>query len=265
MLQETSAGIGLPKPNSILHRLGWRFINVLQMVYLAVWSVFWISLAIFAIPVTGGRKIPLAMARRFWAPGVLRGAGARVEVQGGENIDWSRACIFVANHQSMIDIPLAFKVLPVNVRFVSKEELKWVPFIGWYLWAMGMIFIDRGQKHRAYASLERAAKLVRSGVHVFAFPEGTRTRDGTIGSFKKGLFLLAIRAGVPVIPVAIEGAHKVVPSQTFRVRPGTIRVAFGNPIPTEGLADADRGTLSTQVRAHIVQLHKSIGGAGSHA
>lgn len=232
---------------------GWFLLNVLQAIYTGLWSAFWIAAALVMLILTGGRRVPLAMARHFWGPGLLKGAGATLEISGRENIDPKTPYVFVANHQSMIDIPVAFAAIPVNVRFVLKRELFYVPFIGWYAWAMGMVFIDRKQRQQAVQTLQRAASTVRDGASVIAFPEGTRSRPGEIGAFKKGVFHLAIASGVPVVPIAIHGAGKVLARDGFKVRPGKIRVAIGKPIPTQGL-DADQ--VLNKARSEILALYQ---------
>lgn len=243
-------------------RIGWLLLNALQAIFLAVWSAFWITAALVVLLLTFRRDLPLHMARTCWAPGLLWAAGARLEVQVDEAIDWSRPHVFLMNHQSAIDIPVAFSVLRSPLHFVAKRSLAYVPFVGWYMWATGMIFVDRTRSARAVASLRRAGERIRAGASILAYPEGSRSRDGTIRPFKKGAFVVAIESQVPVVPVAIAGADRVLSSTGFRVRPGTIRVRIGAPIPTAGLRRGDRDRLLVQVHRRIVEMHRSIGGAG---
>lgn len=246
-----------------MNRLGWLLINFLQAIFLAVWTAFWITAALVVLLVTFRRDLPLQMARTCWAPGVLWGAGARVIVEGGEDVDWSRPHIFLMNHQSAIDIPVAFLVLKTPLRFIAKRVLARVPFLGWYMWATGMIFVEREKNPRdAVASIERAGARIRAGASILAYPEGTRSRDSRVLPFKKGPFVVAIESRVPVVPVAISGADQVLSSNGFRVRPGTIRVKIGAPIPTEGLGRRAREDLLRQVHAAVIDLHLSIGGPG---
>jgi 1-acyl-sn-glycerol-3-phosphate acyltransferase len=237
-----------------MSRLAWLLFNALQLLFTVLWTAGWICLALVVRVVTGGRHWPLRMASRCWAPGLLRGAGARLEVHGLERIDWSRPHVFVANHQSMIDICALFRALPVPVRFVLKQELAKVPFVGWYARAMGMVFIERASARSSARRLHAAVDVVRGGASVCAFPEGTRSRDGRVGPFKGGAFQLAIDAGVEVVPVAIEGSGRVLPAAGFRVRPGTIVLRIGDPLSTQGLAPHDRNTLAQQARAAVVAL-----------
>jgi 1-acyl-sn-glycerol-3-phosphate acyltransferase len=234
--------------------LPWTLINVVQAIYTGLWSAFCISAALLMLVLTFGRRVPLAMARRMWGPGLLKGAGAKLDLRGGVAAT-SKSYVFVSNHQSMIDIPVIFAALPVNIRFVLKQELKNVPFIGWYAWAMGMIFVDRRRRARSVLTLRAAAEKIKAGASIAAFPEGTRARDGQMKPFKKGVFDLAVAAGVPVVPVAIRGAVDVLPSDGFRVRPGTIHVAIGEPISSEGI-EVDE--LAKIAHTKVVELYASL-------
>jgi 1-acyl-sn-glycerol-3-phosphate acyltransferase len=239
-------------------KLGWAVLNLLQAVVLCVWTAFWISLALVLLLVTLRRDVPLAMARKFWAPGLLFMAGARIEVDGGETVTWGSPYVFVSNHASLIDIPVLFVALKNNLRFVAKRELAFIPFLGWYMWATGMIFVHRGRTDRAIQSLRRAGERIRQGASILGFPEGTRSRDGSVGPFKKGAFVVALESGVPVVPVAVEGTARVLSRDGFHVRPGTIRVRIGTPIPTSGLTLEDRNTLVDRAQAAVARLHDEL-------
>jgi 1-acyl-sn-glycerol-3-phosphate acyltransferase len=240
-------------------RAGWILVNGLQAVFLCVWSAFWISAALVALAVTLRRDVPLAMARTCWAPALLKFAGARLEVDGLDQVDFRKPHVFVMNHQSMIDIPAAFVALPVNLRFIAKKVLARVPFLGWYMAATGMIFVDRSRGEQAVRSLREAGERIRAGASILAFPEGTRSPDGSILPFKKGPFVVALEAGVPVVPVAIDGAAAVLPFRGFSLRPGTIRVRVGRPIETAGIPREGRDELMRTVREAIVEMHRSLG------
>jgi 1-acyl-sn-glycerol-3-phosphate acyltransferase len=234
---------------SAIGRAAWSAWNTLQLIYTIAWTAGCIMLALLVLLLCGGnRRIPLRMASRLWAPGLLQGAGATLRVEGLERVDFSRPHVFVANHQSIIDVCALFRALPVPVRFVIKQELATVPFIGWYARAMGMVFIERGHAREAAARLHAVVSLVRAGASLCAFPEGTRSRNGSVRPFKGGAFQVALHAGAPVVPVAIDGSGAVLPASGFRVRPGTITLRIGEPIPTAGLHAGDRHALAQ--RAH---------------
>ncbi len=240
---------------STLASWGWRAWNTLQLAYTIIWTAGCITLALLVLLLTfGNRHIPLRMAARLWAPGLLFGAGARLQVEGLERVDFTQPQVFVANHQSIIDICALFRALPVPVRFVIKQELAGVPFIGWYARAMGMLFIERGHAREAAERLHGIVSIVRAGASLCAFPEGTRSRDGSVGPFKGGAFQVALQAGVPVVPIAIAGSGKVLPASGFKVRPGTIRVRIGDPIATTGLHAGDRHALAKRAHAAVAAL-----------
>lgn len=245
-----------------MRSLGWTLVNLSQAVFTAVWSAFWISAAAVMTVVTFNREIALVMARRIWGPGLIWGGLAKLEKIPGAQIDYSKPHIFVMNHQSMLDIPVAFACIPANLRFVAKKVLKYVPFLGQYMMMTGMIFVDRGNRSQAVESLRSAGEKIRAGANIIAYPEGTRSRDGSILPFKKGIFHVAIAAQVPIVPVVAESTGKVLPRDGFRIRPGVVRFKIGEPIPTAGLTEADRDALMKQVRDAMIDLHVSIGGKG---
>lgn len=238
------------------------FVALFQAVFLVLWLVFWISLSGLAALLTLNGELPLMMARRFWAPMHWHITGSPLLVEPLPDVDWSKPHIFLMNHQSNFDIPVAFAVIPVNIRFIAKHVLKWIPFLGWYMTGTGMIFINRSNRRAAMRGLKLAGERIRAGSNILAFPEGTRTKDGRILPFKKGSFALAVEAGVPIIPIAIDGTLGMLPSGSVRLRRHPIRVKMGPPISTAGIKGPAREALMLQVRDTIIQLHRDIGGAG---
>jgi len=241
---------------SAIGRAAWSAWNTLQLIYTIAWTAGCITLALLVLLLRGGnRHIPLRMASRLWAPGLLFGAGATLRVEGLERVDFSKPHVFVANHQSIIDICALFRALPVPARFVIKQEIAKVPFIGWYARAMGMVFIERGHAREATERLHGVVSLIRAGESLCAFPEGTRSRNGSVGPFKGGAFQVALQAGVPVVPIAIDGSGAVLPASGFRVRPGTITLRIGEPIPTAGLHAGDRHALAQRAHDAVAAMH----------
>jgi 1-acyl-sn-glycerol-3-phosphate acyltransferase len=238
-------------------------LNVVQWAFLAFWSVLWISLALLVAVLTRRQELALAMARRIWAPPLRWIAQARIEAEPMPDLDWGQPHVFVMNHESMLDIVVAFIVLPVNLRFVAKHVLRYVPFLGWYMWATGMLFVHRGKGGASMGSLQEAGARVRRGANVLVFPEGTRARGTGFLPFKKGAFVLATAAEVPIVPVAIAGSRRCLPADGFRTRPGTVRVKVGAPIPTAGLGRDDLPELIERTRRALSDLHVSIGGEGA--
>lgn len=241
----------------------WRVLNFWVMVFSLAWSAFWISAAFIATILTFNRSIALVMARKIWAPMLIKVSGARFKVEPLPDIDWNKPYVFVMNHQSMLDICCAFAVLPTNLRFVAKDQLKWIPFLGWYIWMTGMVFINRSKRDSAVASLTRAGEQIRQGATILAYPEGTRSDDGRVLPFKKGPFVLALNAQVPVVPIAIVGSGKVSGKHNvWRLRPADVRMKVGVPIPTAGRKTEERETLMREVRTALIQMHLELGGEG---
>ncbi|PTL79073.1 1-acyl-sn-glycerol-3-phosphate acyltransferase [Vitiosangium sp. GDMCC 1.1324] len=237
-------------------------IALFQAVFLTLWLVFWITASGLAAILSLNGEVPLMMARRFWAPMHWRITGSPLLVEPLPDVDWTRPHIFLMNHQSIFDIPVAFAVIPANIRFIAKHVLKWVPFLGWYMTGTGMIFINRSNRRAAMRSLKLAGERIRAGSNILVFPEGTRSKDGLILPFKKGSFVLAVEAGVPIIPMAVEGTRDMLPSGSILLRRHPIRVKMGQPIATAGIRGAARDALVNQVRDAIIQLHRDIGGPG---
>lgn len=254
----------LTRPGSPLaapRRLGWALLNVCQLTAMAAWTVPWIIVALALRVLTGREDVPLVMARWIWAPAMLALSGVELEVDGAE-IDWSKPHIFVMNHQSALDVPAAFQALRANLRFIAKKELARVPFLGWYMTATGMIFVDR-EKRSAARSLERAGRRIREGASIIAYPEGTRSRDGYMRPFKKGVFVVALEAGVPIVPVAVHGSYDLMPSDGFRLRPGKVRLRIGEPIDTLPYRELGRDALVERVHGTILDMNTRLGGRGA--
>jgi 1-acyl-sn-glycerol-3-phosphate acyltransferase len=237
-------------------RLAWGIHNALGFAFTLAWTAAWISLALVVLALTRRRDWALRMAARCWAPALLAGTAARLEVVGADGIDWSRPRLLVCNHQSIIDICALFRAVPVPLYFLLKQEMTRVPFVGWYARACGMLFIERDNPRAGPLLRREAAALLRDGRTLCLFPEGTRSRTGAVAPFKGGAFQSAIDAGVEVLPVAIEGAGAVLPPDGFRARSGVIRVRFGTPLPTAdaGSGAAARQSLADAAHAAVVAL-----------
>lgn len=205
------------------------------------------------------------MARVMWAPVINFFAGVQLKIHITNPSllkSYQGPVIVVSNHASVMDIPFLFQSIPFNLYFVGKKELKKVPFIGWYMMAMGMIFIDRGNKEKSMQSIKKAALLIRKGKSVVTFPEGTRSSDGKIGTFKNGTFHMAIEAQVPILPVYIEGAHHVWPNSKFSIKPYPVQVIIGDPIFT---TEWDLGNLqeyNSLVRNAVLELQSQHSPSG---
>lgn len=232
------------------------------LLVLVVWLLlcFVVTMAGMLLSLNAGFSI--WMARKVWAPVLVWAAGSKVEVHGLEHVDPTRPTIYVSNHQSAADIPVLFMAIPCNLRFVAKKSLSYVPILGWYMLLAGYVFVDRGNRTKAIASLERAAQKIRSGVSLIMYAEGTRSEDGRILPFKKGPFALALKSGVAVCPVTIEGTGKMMPKNRWHITPTTVKVKIGKPIDTSTYDPNDRERLIRDVRAVIVRQSLELGGPG---
>ncbi|MBI5502127.1 MAG: 1-acyl-sn-glycerol-3-phosphate acyltransferase [Deltaproteobacteria bacterium] len=216
-------------------------------------SIFWptVSLAWGMVERTGPRQHALM---HHWARWCLRSAGVRVRVRGLENVLRDRPQIFFSNHASVADICVLGAVLPVEYRWLARKEVFNVPFIGWYLSLARHLRIDRGNRASAIRLLEEAAARVRSGTNVLVFPEGTRSPDGNLLPFKKGVFHLALAAGVPIVPIRLLGSGRIIPKGSMRLGSADVDVAVGPPIRTGGLQEADLPALMERVRDAMIRL-----------
>lgn len=188
---------------------------------------------------------------RCWGRVLLWAWGVRVAVTGDSPP--RGPVIYAVNHGSVLDIPVLFAHLPGSFRIVHKRSLYLIPLIGLYLYCGGHIGIDRSKAFRARKSLERAAQRIAGGTSVAVFPEGTRSADGSVGPFKKGSFVLAIQAGVPVVPVSLAGVKRVAPRGLLRLRPGHLAMTLHPPIPTAGRCLEEAGALAEQVRGIVAR------------
>jgi 1-acyl-sn-glycerol-3-phosphate acyltransferase len=191
---------------------------------------------------------------REYARSLLRINRLSVRAEGLEHAAGIGPCVFVCNHQSWLDILAVLDVLPGSLRFVAKQELGRVPLFGRALRAAGHIEIDRHNLTSAVAAYEAAARSIRGGLSAVVFAEGTRSRDGRLRPFKKGPFVLAVVAQVPVVPVCILGGYEALPRGSMRLRAVPMTVRLGPPIPTAGLTYEDRDALAARVRAALIAL-----------
>jgi 1-acyl-sn-glycerol-3-phosphate acyltransferase len=171
---------------------------------------------------------------RAWSWLILKTTGVRVQVTGLEHLDPSRSYVFAANHQSIYDIPILFAALPFQLRILAKESLGKIPFMGWHLLRTGHVLVDRAKPGAGI--MKKMARLVRLHHSLIVFPEGTRSTDGAVARFKGGSFLVALDAGLPVVPISIQGSRHVMLRGRLMVCPGRVSLTVHPPIETSGLA-----------------------------
>lgn len=180
-----------------------------------------------------------------------------VKVKGRENIDKKQSYIVVSNHQSHYDIFVIYGWMMMDIRWVMKKELRKVPFIGYACEKIGHVIIDRSDHQKAIESINAAKKSLVNGTSVMFFPEGTRSKDGSIGNFKKGAFYLAIDLKLPILPVTIKGTRKILPSGTMNLFPGGAEMIIHEPIPTTGYSERNMQDLMRKTREIIATSFNS--------
>jgi 1-acyl-sn-glycerol-3-phosphate acyltransferase len=204
---------------------------------------------------TGRKQASIASA---WARALLRLSRVKVKVEGLEKIATDKNYIFVANHLSYMDTPVFLANIPVQFRFLAKRGLFQVPFLGWHLKRAGHIPVPRGDARAAVRMMNTAAQMVRErGISLLIFPEGGRSRDGSLGQFKEGGAYIAIQASVPLVPVALMGTREVLPFGSGHIQKGNVTMRIGDPIPTDQASPRDRVRLTTELRHQIQSLQEA--------
>jgi 1-acyl-sn-glycerol-3-phosphate acyltransferase len=194
---------------------------------------------------------------RAWGRSILVVSGVQVFVREMEPLEPGRAFVFMSNHQSNFDIPVLLGHLPVPFRWLAKAELFKIPIFGRAMLGAGYIPIDRSDRPAAIASLRQAAEVVRGGVSVVIFPEGTRSPDGRLKPFKKGGFVMAIEAGVPIVPVVLKGTFDIMPKNQLLIRPRKVEVVIGEPIATADYSVDTKEALMDEVRNALLRPLKA--------
>lgn len=191
---------------------------------------------------------------RYWGRILCRLAGVRVTVEGIDNIDPRQTYIFVGNHCSQYDIFSFQGYFSHNFRWIAKKELFSIPVLGQAMHRIGYIPIDRSHGRQALKSLDEAAKQIAAGTSVLIFPEGTRCADGLLHEFKTGAVLLAIKAGVPIVPIGFNGSYEVLPKGKLLPKSGKITIRVGPPIPISHCIAGDKQELARNLHAAVEKL-----------
>ncbi len=215
-------------------------------------STIVLGMAAIGIVVVTRRSDWAHLCGRLWGNINLKAAGVTVNVHGLERLDPSRPAVYAVNHQSWFDIFAILAKLPVQFRWLAKEELFRIPLFGQAMRAAGYIPIDRRDRRKAFQSLDEASRRVREGTSIVIFPEGTRSKDGVIQPFKKGGIILAINSNQPIVPVSLSGSYAILPKVgRWTIRPGRIRMTIGEPIETSEYTIEDRDEVIHRVREAI--------------
>jgi len=239
-----------PNPLTRLHR--WRS-NVIQLPLLTLITVICGSVSLLVSLADKHGRLQHRIAR-FWARSVVWGAGCSITVRGMEKLRSQTAAVYASNHTSYMDTPVIFASLPFQFRILAKKELWPIAFIGWYLSRSGQIPIDTANPHATLSSLGVGVRALRTGMPLFVFPEGGRTADGELKPFLSGAAYLAIRAQVPLVPIALTGVYELLPIHTRHLYPGELTVSVGDPIDTKGMTVRGTDELNGRLREAIERL-----------
>jgi 1-acyl-sn-glycerol-3-phosphate acyltransferase len=211
-----------------------------------------ISVLVSLFESSGRTQIKVA---RAWARSLLLIAGVKVKVEGLSKIDPTGSYVFAANHLSYMDTPVVLAHIPVQFRFLAKKGLFQIPLLGTHLAQAGHIPVPREDPHAAVRTLSRAAQVIREkSISVLIFPEGGRSEDGELQPFKEGAAYIAIKSGVPLVPIAIIGTRRILPMHSATFRRGRVKLSVGDPIPTTGLTPRDRRALTEKAREQIARM-----------
>ncbi|MGH9587726.1 MAG: lysophospholipid acyltransferase family protein [Acidobacteriaceae bacterium] len=189
-----------------------------------------------------------------WGRAISWISGADISVLNGERLD-GRVAVYASNHLSYTDTPVLFGILPFQFRIVARHELFKLPFIGWHLTRSGQVPVNVSNPRASISSLGSAVKTLKSGMPVFIFPEGGRTETGRLEAFLNGPAFMAIRAGVPIIPMALIGTYELLPIHTSEFHPVPVTLAVGEPIETSGYSIRQTDELTKRLREAISRLY----------
>jgi 1-acyl-sn-glycerol-3-phosphate acyltransferase len=228
--------------------------------YIVVSTVFFaiVSFVVSLFDTVGNAQIGVA---RVWARYILAVAGVKVQAEGLDKINPTSSYVIASNHASYIDTPVILSTIPVQFRFLAKSSLFKIPFMGSHLKRAGHIPVPRDDPRAAVRTMTLAATNIREkGISMLIFPEGGRTPDGELKEFKEGVAYIAIKSGVPIIPVALIGTRAIVPLNSGIVKPGKVMVRVGEPVETANLTLKDRERVTNEVRQQIVSMLASYTG-----
>jgi 1-acyl-sn-glycerol-3-phosphate acyltransferase len=230
---------------------------VVWSIFFVLSTVFWGAISLIVSFFDSSGRVQISMARR-WARSLLTVGRVRVTAEGIGKIDPEGSYVIAANHLSYMDTPVILANIPVQFRFLAKRGLFQIPFLGTHLKSAGHIPVPREDPRAAVRTMITAAEAIRSrGISMLIFPEGGRSPDGILQPFKDGGSFIAIKAGVPIVPIALIGTYEILPFGGGRIRSGHVTLRVGDPIHTTGLSLRDRGELTARVREQITDLLSS--------
>jgi 1-acyl-sn-glycerol-3-phosphate acyltransferase len=226
---------------------------MIQTPVLTLVTCFYGSMALFVSIFDKSGRMQHRVAQA-WARACVWISGSHVVVRGAERLLRHPVAVYAANHTSYMDTPVVFASLPFQFRILAKKELWPIAFIGWYLNRSGQIPIDVANPHASLSSLSFGVKALRAGMPLFVFPEGGRTQSGELQPFLSGAAYLAIRAQVPLVPIALKGVYDLLPIHTHHFYPGELTLSVGEPIETRGMTVRQTEELTARLRAAIAGM-----------
>ena len=253
----------MTRPNPMPRLIRWRS-NVLQAPIFFLWTALCGSLSLIVSLAEKSGRLQHRIART-WASGCVRISGARLNLRGAENLTKHPVAVYASNHTSYMDTPVIFSALPFQFRILARKELWGLPFIGWHLNRSGQLPIDTANPHASLSSLGSGARALRAGMPLFVFPEGGRTNNGQLRDFLSGAAFLAIRAQVPLVPIALTGVYDLLPIHTHHFYPCPVTLTVGEPIDTKGMTLRQTEELTQRLRATIESLRTDIPAPGPAA
>jgi 1-acyl-sn-glycerol-3-phosphate acyltransferase len=249
------------RPNPLPRLYRWRT-NVLHIPLMTAATVICGSLSLL-VSIADRHGSAQHRIARFWARTLIFFTGCSLIVRGAENLRNRPVAVYASNHTSYMDTPVVFAGLPFQFRILAKRELWPIAFIGWYLDRSGQIPIDTRNPRATLSSLGVGVKALRSGMPLFVFPEGGRTPNGELQSFLSGAAYLAIRAQVPLVPIALSGVYDLLPIHTRHLYPGELTLTAGKPIDTTGMTVRQTDELTERLRTAIHQMSGQPEGANA--
>ena len=188
---------------------------------------------------------------KFWSLLNVFLSGTRLTIKGMEKIDTNLPHIVMSNHQSLFDVWALIGKIPLQIRWIVKSEIRKIPIFGYTLERMGHVYVDRRNRTAAFISLETASKKIKKGTSVIIFPEGTRSKDGQLLKFRMGGIIMALKSGVPILPVTVNGSRFVLPKNTLALMPGKIEIIIGDVIDPGIYDENQRHELMEKIRSAI--------------
>lgn len=205
------------------------------------------------------------LVARVWAKSLLRISFSPVTIVGGETLRQHAVAVYASNHLSYMDTPVLFASMPFQFRILAKQGLWKIPFVGWYLRRSGQVPIDSGSPRSAIAGLLRGVAALKAGVPLMLFPEGARSPDGRLQMAASGCAFMAIKAQVPLVPIALVGTYELLPIHVYSLRPRALCVVVGEPILTAGLTTRDADALTERLYREIGTMYLRYSGCSESA